>query len=138
MPLVFVRCVNCGFEHEMLEQNYRKHNRLGTKHCGKCVKETFHYMTKTPIYNAWRGMHYRTQDLSDKNYGGRGIAVCERWLKFENFWADMGASYQRGLELDRADNDGPYSPENCQWVTRRANTMNKRTSVRQVDAPALS
>lgn len=141
------RC-QCGQQTVKLGSDVTKElKRGGTPNCGcltrKLMSEAMstHGMSKHPVFAVWRSMLDRCRLPSHKaykNYGGRGIAVCERWLKFENFWADMGASYQRGLELDRADNDGPYSPENCQWVTRRANTMNKRTSVRQVDVPALS
>ena len=57
--------------------------------------------------------------------------MCDRWVEsFENFWEDMGPTYVRGLDLDRADNNGPYCPENCRWVTRKENSRNRRRSVR--------
>jgi hypothetical protein len=65
--------------------------------------------------------------------------VCEQWrIGFECFWEDMRHTYQHGLELDRKDNSGPYTPENCRWVTRRENTMNRRSTERRVDVMALS
>ena len=121
--------------------------RGGTPNCGcssgalAAAKLRTHGMSKHPAYAVWRSMLDRCRLPSHqawKNYGGRGITVCERWRSFENFWQDMGPSYSRGMDLDRRDNNAGYSPENCQWVTRRDNTMNKRNTVRGVDIPALS
>jgi hypothetical protein len=83
-------------------------------------------------YTAWNSMMARCFNSSVKHfgrYGGRGITVCERWLKFENFLADMGARPSRLHSLDRyPDKDGHYEPSNCRWATRKEQSRNTATN----------
>lgn len=86
-----------------------------------------HGMTGTPLYNVWHSMIQRCTEPTHhawSRYGGRGISVCSRWRKFENFHADMAPAYRKGLVLDRVDNNGSYCPENCRWTTWRESARN--------------
>lgn len=88
-----------------------------------------HGMTGSPEYAAWKAMKYRCYDQNNigyKYYGARGIIVCDRWLKFVNFYNDMGPRPSNWHSLDRIDNDGNYEPNNCRWATDKQQAYNKR------------
>jgi len=87
--------------------------------------------TRTTEYSAWSNMRQRCNNPNHPNfdyYGGRGISVCERWGSFDAFLQDMGYR-PKGLTLERKDNNGNYTPENCVWETRHAQQRNRRCSI---------
>lgn len=90
-----------------------------------------HGMARTPTYRSWQEMRTRCSDptsVSFPNYGERGVKVCRRWKKFENFLADMGIR-PVGTSLDRRNVNKGYSKSNCRWATRVEQNRNKRSNV---------
>jgi hypothetical protein len=124
------RC-DCGIEKTILGANLR-HGRSNS--CGK--HKNAHNRThnesnqnRTPEYASWIAMRDRCRNPNNKAfkwYGGRGIKVCERWDKFENFISDVGRKPSPKHSLDRINTNGPYSPENCKWSTQSEQVINRR------------
>ena len=129
---------NCGKEKIIIGQSLKGG---ATKSCGCLSKEisvqcnTKHGHSKrgeaSKTYKSWVNMIQRC--INPKNryyhcYGGRGIAVCKRWMKFENFLEDMGESPDEH-QIDRINNDGNYCKSNCRWTTPKQNSRNKRNNL---------
>lgn len=98
--------------------------------CYQRQQSTTHGLTKSPHYKRWLHMIDRCTNESCaayKDYGGRGIKVCDRWLDVANFVADLPDGYFDGAEIDRIDNDGDYEPGNVRWATTSDNCDNRRS-----------
>ena len=125
---------DCGNKIVRVSQSLRSNHRKNQRHCGCRLGEFVkkHGATGEPGYNSWTSMRRRCLSPIDKdwkNYGGRGITICERWSCFAAFWEDMCPSYKPGLTLGRIDNEGNYEPSNCRWETSVQQGNNTRITV---------
>lgn len=136
--LWLLRCL-CAKEIVLPASEITKQQKRGVQASCGCMKKTTiaarkrtHGMSRHKAFAIWRSMLDRCTlptHQSWHNYGGRGVTVCEEWRRsFQNFWADMGPTYQEGLTLERKDNSAGYGPTNCVWATPLKQARNKRTN----------
>lgn len=128
------RC-ECG---KILIKSKPNLSRKGDHSCGckmsQIMKTVFfkHGMIRTQAYYAWSQMKTRCLNKNCnryKDYAGRGITICERWINsFENFLEDMGHT-EKGMSLERIDNNLGYSKENCKWIPKNYQQKNRRVNI---------
>jgi hypothetical protein len=130
-PKWLAKC-ECGKEKEVYIENIQRGKSIS---CGchrkvvTSLRTTKHGQSgKTKVYRTWTHMKGRCLNPNDAayhDYGGRGIKICERWLVFENFYADMGDP-SAGQSIERKNVNGNYEPENCIWIDKKLQARNKR------------
>jgi len=141
------RC-SCGKEKSVHAVSFQHKKGAVSLSCGCLKKELARERAKyngeaaddTPEFRTWRKMKERCFNQKDRaylNYGGRGITICERWLKgngtfngYQCFLLDMGRRPSPRHSIDRKENDGNYEPENCRWVTALEQSRNRRSNVK--------
>lgn len=131
-PTKFMCRCDCGREYATFRRSLVTGGSSGCKWCHNKIAKISHNMTGTKLHRAWGDMKSRCVNPKNdffKNYGGRGISVCEEWQTFEPFrdWS-FANGYSEELSIDRINNNGNYEPSNCRWATAREQSLNKRST----------
>lgn len=125
----FVRC-DCGVEKKVRMDHLKSGATISCGCVGKKNSreaKTTHGMSHTRVFKIWEGVLYRCRNKV-KNYGKRGISVCDRWNDFKNFYEDMGDPPSKQHSIDRIDVNGDYFKDNCRWATQKQQARNKRSN----------
>ena len=130
------KCSFCGNLVERRTQQVKLHKSCG---CATHLKAVFkHDMSRTRQYKIWADIKVRCTNPNNSHYylyGGRGITYDKRWEKFENFWEDMKEGYQDNLTIDRINSDGNYVKDNCRWVTKSIQAVNRKPQFTYKEKP---
>lgn len=129
LPNPIMKRCKCGCRAEIPKFDKRGRERVYL--LGHGAKRNLPELKYRKIYRSWSGM--KTRCLNPNNvkypdYGGRGITICDEWLEFDNFYADMEDTWTVGLSIDRIDNSKGYNRENCRWSNGFQQANNKRNN----------
>ena len=133
------RCSECGAEKE-IEAKIFYHPPICNNKCNKKSRKPIHGMSRTDVYKIWSSMKGRCLTKTNHHYhryGGIGVTICDKWLKFEGFYGDMGDRPSEIHSIDRKDGTKGYSKDNCRWATPKEQANNRKDN-RKVSAFGLT